>query len=329
MDTRFARHCWAAGASWAILGLAAATQAANVKVEPVGDADKPTGAKVTVDGKPFCEYHIRSGHQPIIWPIIGPGGQPLTRAYPMGEQAAGGSDDHPHHRSLWFTHGSVNGLDFWMEPKAPRPDNQIVHREFAELTAADGVAKIVARDDWTSDGRKVAEDERTITFGADANGRWIDFLVVVTASEGDLTFGDTKEGSLGLRVADSLSAEPKHGGKGGIRNSRGQEDAVAWGQSAEWVDYSGPVDGKPAGIAVFDLPDSFRHPTRWHVREYGLFAANPFGQHDFPPDVREQGATTIKKGETLKLHYRVLFYDGTKTNRELAAIYKEYAGEKD
>jgi hypothetical protein len=315
--------------AWAIFGLAAATRAADVKIDPVGAADKPTGAKVTIDGKPFCEYRIHSGHQPIIWPIIGPGGQALTRAFPMGEKAAGGSDDHPHHRSLWFTHGSVNGLDFWLEPKAPKPDNQIVHREFAELKAADGVAKIVARNDWTSDNKKVCEDERTITFGADDHGRWIDFLVVVTASEGDVTFGDTKEGAFGLRVADTMSVEPKNGGKGKIRNSRGQDDAVAWGQSAEWVDYSGPVDGKPAGIAVFDLPDSFRHPTRWHVREYGLFAANPFGQHDFPPDDHEQGATTIKKGEALKLHYRVLFYDGTKTNRELAAIYKEYAGEKE
>jgi hypothetical protein len=175
-----------------------------------------------------------------------------------------------------------------------------------------------------SDDAKVCEDERTILFGADERGRWIDFAVDVTASEGDLMFGDTKEGAFGLRVPGTMSVDSNEGGK--IRNSRGQEDAVAWAQAAEWVDYSGPVDGQPAGITVFDMPDSFRHPTRWHVRTYGLFAANPFGKRDFEAD--DQGPATVRKGEKLRLHYRVLFYEGEKSERELADIYKEYAGDK-
>ncbi len=322
MDVRMALR--GVAAIYCTLILTATAESADVKVERIGEGNDVTGAKVTVDGKPFAEYLVKNGHQPIIWPIIGPGGQAMTRQYPMGEKLAGEPDDHPHHRSLWFNHGIVNGLDFWLEPGRRGPDNQIVHREFVELTSEGGVAKVVTRNDWTSDEQKVGEDQRTITFGADGNGRWIDFLVDVTASEVDLTFGDTKEGAFGLRVPGTMSVDSGKGGK--IRNSRGQADAVAWGQSAEWVDYSGLVDGQPAGITVFDLPDSFRHPTRWHVRTYGLFAANPFGQRDFPPDDHEQGETTVKKGEKLRLHYRVLFYGGEKSDRELAAIYKEYGG---
>jgi hypothetical protein len=326
MDVKAVRQVASLAASLAACGmvaLAATTQAADVKVEVFDRDGKPAGAKVTVDGKPFAEYLVRNGHQPIIWPIIGPGGQAMTRQYPMDKPLEGEPEDHPHHRSLWFNHGIVNGLDFWMEPGERDPDNQIVHREFAELESNEGVAKIVTRNDWTSNEQKVCEDLRTVTFGADANGRWIDFLVEVTATEGDVAFGDTKEGAFGLRVPGTMAVDAGKGGR--IRNSRGQEDAVAWGQKAEWVDYSGPVDGRPAGITIFDMPDSFRHPTRWHVRTYGLFAANPFGQRDFSEHDRDQGEAVVKRGQKLRLHYRVLFYEGEKSDRELAAIAKEYA----
>ncbi len=289
----------------------------QVEVKPTDD-----GAAITVDGAPFASYLLHSGHQPVIWPIVGPEGQAMTRQYPLGEKLPSEKDDHPHHRSLWFNYGAVNGLDFWMEPDE-EDDNQIKHREFRKTESTDGVAEIVAVSDWFNNGKKVCEDERTIKFGADENGRWIDFTVVVTASEGELVFGDTKEGAFGIRVPGEMDVDAKRGGV--IRNSSGKQDEAAWGAAAEWVDYHGTVDGKPTGIVIFDMPDSFRHPTRWHVRTYGLFAANPFGEHDFPPGEAKQGEVKLAKGEQLKLHYRVLFYSGERTPAELAAIYAEYA----
>jgi hypothetical protein len=143
------------------------------------------------------------------------------------------------------------------------------------------------------------------------------------ASNGDLVFGDSKEGAFGLRVPATMAVDAKEGGR--ILNSAGQTDEQAWGRAAEWVDYHGPVDGKPAGIAVFSMPDSFRHPTRWHVRTYGLFAANPIGQKEFPADDIAQGEVTLKRGSTLRLHYRVLFYNGELANDQIADIYKAYS----
>jgi hypothetical protein len=285
-----------------------------------------TGATIAIDGQPFAAYLKKSGHQPVIWPIYGPGGQAMTRQYPLGEKLKTEKDDHPHHRSLWFNHGIVNDKDFWLEPKDGGPkekDNQIEHREFVTLQSG-STAKIVTKNDWTSGGQRIAEDVRTIEFGADEHGRWIDFAVEVQVSEGDVTFGDTKEGAFGIRVPGTMDVEAKKGGR--ILNSRGQTDEDAWGRAAEWVDYHGPVEGKPAGIVVFDMPDSFRHPTKWHVRTYGLFAANPFGQKDFPKsDDPEQGEAKVAQGEKLRLHYRVLFYSGEKSPEELAGIYREYA----
>ncbi len=287
--------------------------AAEVKLE-----ESDGTVKVTVDGKPFAEYMTSHDHQPMIWPIHSAGGLEMTGKAPA---------DHPHHDSLWFTHGVVNGLDFWLEPgDRSNTGNKIVHREFSTVESG-ATGKLVTRNDWMSEKGKVCEDERTIEFGADDNGLWIDYTIVVTATEGEVTFGDTKEGAFGVRVPATMTVDEP--GKGKIRNSRGQENGDAWGMSADWVDYSGPADGKPAGIAVFDMPDSFRHPARWHVRTYGLFAANPFGEKDFPNDDAkqgEQGEATVKQGETLKLHYRVLFYDGDKSADDLANIYKSYGG---
>jgi len=54
-----------------------------------------------------------------------------------------------------------------------------------------------------------------------------------------------------------------------------------WGKPAKWCDESGMIDGKPYGVAILDHPNNPRHPSTWHVRAYGLIAANIFGLHDF------------------------------------------------
>ena len=109
--------------------------------------------------------------------------------------------------------------------------------------------------------------------------RVIDFEITLKATHGPVTFGDTKEGMFGLRVASSMDVNKKQGGR--ITNAEGLTDDQAWGKASPWVDYTGPVQGKTVGIAILNHPRSFRYPTTWHVRTYGLFAANPFGWHDF------------------------------------------------
>ena len=69
------------------------------------------GAVVKIDGQLFTEYLVKSGTKPILWPIIGPTGKRMTRDYPMRDRP-GEQKDHPHQRSLWFTHGDVNGTNF-------------------------------------------------------------------------------------------------------------------------------------------------------------------------------------------------------------------------
>lgn len=285
------------------------------------------GAAVKIDGDMFCEYLTLVGHQPAVWPIIGPTGKPMTRQFPMGDLLPGEKDDHLHHVSMWFAHGNVNGLDFWTarELAGSHKDNHIAHREFVEANGSGSEAKIVTLNDWVSEGKKVCEDERTLVFGGDENVRWIDFSIKLKATEGDVTLGETKEGTFGLRVSGPLTVDAKQGAE--IVNSRGQHNADAWGMFADWVDDFGPVDRETVGIAMFNHPGNFRNPTRWHARTYGLLAANPFGDSEFPADsfAPKQAALTIAKGQVLPLRYRVLFHRGDPEAAGIAEAYKAFA----
>jgi hypothetical protein len=289
--------------------------AAEFKVEQDKDGESLT---VALDGKLVTRYVTKSGAKPILFPIVGPTGKEMTRGWPMRDALPFEKQDHLHHRSLWFTHGNVNGVDFWSESGK---NGTIVHREFVKREGGE-VATIVSRNDWLApDGKKVCEDERTIRIGAGKETRWIDFDAVVKATDGDVTFNETKEGSFGVRVHETMKVEANKGGK--IVNSEGQTDGDAWSKPAAWVDYYGPVEDETLGIAIFNHPQSFRYPTTWHVRTYGLFTANPFGGKDFKQE--KYGAHTIKSGETMTLRHRVLLHKGTTEEAKIADAFADYA----
>lgn len=304
----------------ASVGFAAASLAADPELS-VEKSD--SGVAVKIDGKPFATYLFKSGAKPIVWPIIGPTGEEMTRAWPMKDGVEGEKKDHIHHRSFWFTHGNVNGVDFWAE--TAKVQGKIEHKELVTATGGK-VATISTRNEWlTPEGMAIVQDEPTLKFGASGDARWIDFATKVTALADEVTFGDTKEGAFGVRVAETIKVDANKGGK--IITSEGLTDKDAWGKPAKWVDYHGPVGGKTLGIAIFDHPQSFRHPTTWHVRTYGLFAPNPFGLHDFPGGAGKDGSHKMKKGDTFQLKYRVYFHAGDEKAGKVAEAYKKFAAE--
>jgi hypothetical protein len=280
------------------------------------------GVSVMLDGKLFTRYLVKSGAKPILWPIIGPTGKPLTRAYPMEDGGPTEKKDHIHHRSFWFDHGDVNGISFWDEQGK---NGEILHRRYDRLEAGGEKAVIATTNDWVApDGTRLIEDQRIHTFGADDTARWIDFDVTVRALQ-DVTFGDTKEGSFGVRVAGTMKVDSKLGGQ--IINSEGQTNLEAWGKPAAWVDYHGPVGDEEVGIAILNHPSSFRYPTYWHVRTYGLFAANPFGLHDFERSKDVDGSHRMKAGDSFQLKYRVLLHKGDEKQGKVAEVFAKYSGQ--
>jgi hypothetical protein len=232
----------------------------------------------------------------------------VTRGFPDAPRP-GETNDHPHHVSLWFTHGSVDGVDFWTGK-----DAAMVQGEPEALRSGPGVATFTMQTAWTvradKEERIVLRDRTTFRIGATASERTIDYDVELQAPpDRAVVFGDTKEGSFALRLADPLRAEgPKEPGL--LSDSEGRIGKDAWGKRSTWLHATGSIDGRPVGVALFDHPQNLRHPTTWHARTYGLLAANPFGLHDFTGAAKGTGDHRLAAGASLRLRYRVLVYAG-------------------
>ena len=280
--------------------------------------------RVEINGKLFTEYCFKNVPRPYFYPVIGPTGENITRHWPMKEGETE-EHDHPHHRSLWFAHGDVNGHDFWSEEKG---FGRIVHDRFLKADSGGEAGVIQSRNGWVADnGEIICTDSRTHKFYNRADGQIMDFEITIYASEGNVVMGDTKEGSMAIRLAPTMQVEGTVG-EGHIIDSEGHRDKQAWGKRAEWCDYYGPVKGKVVGVAIFDHPQNPRHPTWWHVRDYGLFAANPFGVHDFENKPKGTGNITIPSGQSLALRYRLYFHKGDEKEAKVAERYGEYAAIK-
>lgn len=256
------------------------------------------------DGKVAATYVYADTPKPYIYPLYGPGGQMMTRSYPM-KSVDGEPTDHPHHRSFWIGYGDMNGIDFWAEgDKCGR----IVQTSIDFLPLSPGYWSIHTTNDWIGpDGKKMCEDERHVTFLSTDYGTLISTVLYITASEADVQLGDTKEGFFALRLTPALQLKD---GSGHILNSAGRKDNECWGQRARWCDYTGQIDGKTCGVTIFDSPRNYGYPTYWHVRDYGLFAANPFGGQQFTGKADNNSGLTIPKGALLRLVYAVLLHDG-------------------
>jgi hypothetical protein len=178
----------------------------------------------------------------------------------------------------------------------------------------------------------ICTDDRTLRFHATPAGRFIDYEVTLHAlPDTPLLLGDNKDGTMALRVAQWMTLPHKYKGKplpgeGHLVTSTGFRDAEAWGKRAEWCDYFAPHDGKVYGVAIFDRPQNPRHPTWWMARDYGLFGANPFGQHDYEnlKDQPHAGDCTIPAGGSLTLRYRFFFHLGDAATAGVAGQYAAY-----
>jgi len=281
---------------------------------------------VTIDGDLFTRVHLEGQPQPVCWPVRAAGGTHVTRDHPLTvdeELLEGEAKDHPHHRSVWFAHGDVNGVDFW---HAIPGKGRI---EVDEIVQGGGPDALAFTTRWLDTAQEppalVCTGRRIYSFGGDRDGRrWIDLDITITASETALTFGDTKEGTMGVRVHPALRLRGAVA-KGSILNSAGVRDGEAWGKRAAWVDYRGRIGDEVLGVALFDHPDNPRHPTWWHARDYGLLAANPFGRSAFEKAEPGAGTCELPRGESLRFRYRLLVHPDAPSHAALEELWGAWA----
>jgi hypothetical protein len=287
--------------------------------------DKGDKVEISIGGELFSAYHYApSWARPFLWPVIGPYGDSVTRNYPMDPSVPGEKHDHPHHKSIYTAFGDVNGVDDWSEMEG---HGRIVHRRFRQLRGGPVLGVIQAENDWVSkDGQKVLSEVRTIVIYnlLPSRERIVDFTIHFQADQGPVRFGDTKEGGiLAVRVATSMDVTSGLGGR--IENSFGGiNERETWGKKAHWCDYSGPVQGRLVGITIMDNPENLRHPTEYHVRNYGLMTANPFAWHDYKGDPTLDGSYTVPAGGSLTFRYRLLIHKGDARGGRVASRYHDY-----
>jgi hypothetical protein len=278
--------------------------------------------------------------KPIFWPLNAPGGIPVTRAWPIDKSKPGESADHPHQKSAWFCHGDVipegielkhkirgvEGVDFWSE--APGHGN-IVCTRVGKPQMRGTYACIMTENEWqTADGTKIMDETRILHFHDFGKARLIVFDIDLLASVCPITFGDTKEGALGVRIKDDLRADKR--GKGKIVNAEGKvNEEGCWGRISAWCDYSGPIDAKKnakkVGLAIFCDPNN-PLPSCWHSRGYGLMAANPFGRSRslFPAVKDRTDLVRLAKGGHLRLRYAILLHEGDAETGMVADYYQRF-----
>lgn len=282
--------------------------------------------------------------KPYMWPLYGPGGIPMTRAWPMQPKTEGGTTDHPHQKSVWFCHGDiipegveikdkvkgVVGVDYWAE--SPNR-GQMVCTKVGEPQAKGAHGQVTTWNEWkTRAGDKILDETRTIHLYLLGDARLFVFDIDLAAVV-PVTFGDTKEGSFGVRINDDIREDFGKGkkGPGKLENAEGKVGERlngkhnVWGHISAWCDYSGPIQGKVVGLTIFSDPSN--PPCCWHARGYGLMAANPFGRwkHAEFPDMKDR-TDLIKfgKGEHLKLRYGVLAHTGDAKEGRVAERYQEF-----
>lgn len=331
-------------------------QGGKVEIKKVKDA-----IEFRVGDELITRYLIGAERpKPIFWPVNAPGTVPLTRSWPQEKQLPGEAIDHPHQQSAWFCHGDIipegielkskikgiAGVDFWSINKG---HGKMVCTKVGDPLNLAGGAAIETHNEWsTADGVKIMDEKRTIYCYATPKARLIVVKSDLHASVCNLTFGDTKEGAFGIRINEAIHARPavkgkpaakdkpatkdQPAGKGKIQNADGKiGEKECWGQFSNWCDYSGPVDGKEVGLAVLVDPSN-PYKSAFHVRGYGLMAANPFGREkhaQFPAVKGNNELVRLEKGKHLELRYGMLLHTGDAVSGQVEAYYQRFVKLRD
>ncbi|HXK08291.1 MAG TPA: PmoA family protein [Vicinamibacteria bacterium] len=308
---------------------------------------------VLVDGRPFTSYiWPERVSKPVLYPIRTAKGTLVTRGFPL-EPRPGERVDHPHQVGYWLTYGDVDGVDYWGNSEAvPAPERAklgvIRHRQIVASKGGAGRGDLEVLLDWVKPGGVVVLEERTrFAFRADSTSRSIDRVTTLTAKGGTVTFRDTKEGMLGLRVARALeqpadkaevftdaSGKPtavpvldNKGVSGLYTSSEGLKGDAVWGTRARWMALSGRLGDEDVVVLLLDHPKNPGHPTYWHARGYGLFALNPFGPHAYSNGRDPERPYSLENGQKPAFRYRLSILPGPFAAEKAEAAWKAYAAE--
>ena len=289
---------------------------------------------ISIDGKLVTSYRYSADLlKPCLYPLYSRSGVLMTRSFPFKE-IKGESHDHKHHTGVFFAYasdGKVNGSSFWFSKEMPP---QIKHSKVVEMKGGRDSGTLATVSRWIGkDGKPLLREDRTMVFAPGKNEYSIDFTITLTALDTTVSFKATKEGLFAVRVADWLAEKNKGTlwqGSGEYMNAEGaKREKNIWGRRSQWVRLQGEKNGEKEGIAIFNHPDSENYPTFWMARGYGLFSANPLGQNIYEAFYKIENPKKyeliLQPGKSALFKFRILIYDGARSQGELEKIFSEYS----
>lgn len=266
---------------------------------------------VSINEKEFTTYRFATSlTKPYFFPVKAADNALLTRPI-VGENYQG---DHPHHKGIWVSVDEVNEIQFWAEKGK-------IENRGVELVTSEGNPAIMRVTNHWLDRNAADIMIETTTIAIHAN-RMLEYDIQFKMIGSDVNFRDTKEGLFGFRLAESQREDK---GQGKVTNAEGKKGTKeCWGQRSAWVDYQGPIEGKEYGVTIFDHPGNFR-PSRYHVRNYGLFSISPFGEAAYTNGTEPAVNDIFKKDSMLRLRYAIYFHEGEAMASELNGLSERFS----
>lgn len=267
-------------------------------------SEKPGSILFYWEQKQVLEYSYQDKDiaRPYFARLYSPNGTQLTRNHPPTPGAD--AVDHPTmHPGAWLSFGDVSGFDYW------RNKARTLHVSFvSKPVLKGGEVHFKVRNHYLAGLEKDSPvrmvEEASYTLRKHNHAYSLTWESDFKAPEGDIVFGDQEELGLGVRMNTPITV--KKGGK--IVNSEGLfNEKGTWGKVAQWVDYSGKVGDKEAGVTLVASSLNQR-PSWFHTRDYGLMVANLFAKKAFTK--QESDLVRIPRSQNLKLSYLLILHDG-------------------
>jgi type 1 glutamine amidotransferase len=239
--------------------------------------------------------------------------------------------DHLWHHGLWFSWKFINKTNYWeIDAATGHPEGRTSWSNVRVTAGRDFRARIDMDLAYARAGVRtpVLLERRTIEISPpDAGGvytlDWTCAFKAVSMAFLDRTplpgeiGGQTWGGyaGLSLRLAQGLDERRAMTSEGPIETWT--EDRYRGRHAA--LDYSGLVDGEPAGVAILDDPRNPRSPSPWYVIRSAEMSF-------FTPAVLCFQPLTLRAGDVIVLRYRVIVHHGRFDEARLKSEAARFSG---